>query len=198
MTTDIIDRLAGVDPGSTVDGLRRHRAQARANSQASYDALFSEPDATGVAPAERLAVASFVASLHGDEPAHDHYRALLSSVAGRQFADLVDDIAATARARGPYGLFPATADLRGEDAPGAIFRVDDDASGTLGERITAALAHAHLLVFRPREASPEALTALVRAGWSTSEIVTLAQLVAFLSFQLRVAHGLRVIEESLS
>lgn len=196
MTTDIIDDLAGVVPGSDVDTLRRRRAQARVHSQASYDALFTEPDETGVTPTERLAVAAFVAALHGEGPVRDHYRARLASVAGPELAGLVDDVATAAATRGPYGRFPATADLRAEDAPGPVLRVDDGTASVLGERLTAALEHAHLLVLRPREASPEALTALVRAGWSTAEIVTLSQLVAFLSFQLRVVHGLRVLEES--
>lgn len=39
----------------------------------------------------------------------------------------------------------------------------------------------------------EHLQALLDAGWSTTEIVTLSQLVAFLSFQIRVVVGLRVL-----
>ena len=37
------------------------------------------------------------------------------------------------------------------------------------------------------------LQALLDAGWSTPEIVTLSQLVAFLTFQIRVAAGLRTL-----
>lgn len=195
MTTDIIDQLAGVVPGSPVDGLRQRRDQARANAQASYAALFAAPGGTGPSRTERLAVATFVAALHTAASAHEHYRALLVEAAGRRIADLVDAVATEAATSGPYGRFPATADLRAEDAPGPVLRVADEVASLLGERLTAALEHAHLLVFRPREASPEALTSLVRAGWSTPEIVTLAQLVAFLSFQLRVVHGLHVLEE---
>jgi uncharacterized protein YciW len=33
----------------------------------------------------------------------------------------------------------------------------------------------------------------VDAGWSTTDIVTLSQIVAFLSFQIRVIAGLRVL-----
>jgi CMD domain protein len=62
---------------------------------------------------------------------------------------------------------------------------------SLGGRLTAALEHAHLLVLRPREATPEALERLLAVGWSTTGIVTLSQLVAFLAFQVRVVHGLR-------
>jgi uncharacterized protein YciW len=50
-----------------------------------------------------------------------------------------------------------------------------------------------LLVFRPRDASPAALQSLLDAGWSTTGIVTLSQLVAFLSFQIRVVAGLRAL-----
>jgi uncharacterized protein YciW len=60
-------------------------------------------------------------------------------------------------------------------------------------RLDAALVHAHLLVFRPRDASSAALQALLNAGWSTDDIVTLSQLVAFLSFQIRVVTGLSAL-----
>ncbi len=197
MTTDLIDELAGIAAGSVVDGLRRRREQARAHSEASYDALFVAPDQTGVSRTERLAVAAFVAALHGAPSVHEHYRGLLAEV-DSGVADLVDELASAAASDGPYGHFPPTADLRTEDAPGPVFQVGRDASVELGSRLAAALEHAHLLVFRPRESSPDALASLLRAGWSTSGIVTLSQLVAFLSFQLRVVHGLSALKESLS
>ena len=65
----------------------------------------------------------------------------------------------------------------------------------LGERLSAALAHAHLLVFHPRDASPAALQALLDAGWSSTGIVTLSQLVAFLAFQIRVVTGLQALAQ---
>ncbi len=68
----------------------------------------------------------------------------------------------------------------------------------LGIRLAAALAHAHLLVVRPREARPEALNSLVDAGWTPDAIVSLSQLVAFLTFQLRLAWGLRVLAAASS
>lgn len=197
VTSDILDELAAVAPGSPLDGLRQHRAATRTNAQASYDALF-ESTATGVTPAERFAVASFVAALHRAEAAHVHYRGRLVEVAGEELANAVDEVAAAAATEGPYGSFPATAELRDEDAPGLVLTLDADAANRLGARLTAGFEHSHLLVFRPREASPAALQALLDAGWSTPEIVTLSQLVAFLSFQLRVAHGLAVLQESLS
>ncbi len=196
--TDVLDVLAGVAPGSRVDALRRHRTATRANAQASHEALFTPPFETGVTAAERFAVATFVAALHRADAAHSHYRRLLVEASGERLATRVDDLAATGAAEGPYGAFPATADLRDEDLPGLVFSVPATAAAGVGARLAAALEHSHLLVFRPREASPAALEALLAAGWSPSEVVTLSQLVAFLSFQLRVAHGLSILEESLS
>ena len=63
----------------------------------------------------------------------------------------------------------------------------------LGPRLAAAFEHVHLLVFHPRDATPVALQALLDAGWSTTGIVTLSKIVAFLSFQIRVVAGLRTL-----
>ena len=78
-----------------------------------------------------------------------------------------------------------------------IYRVATDRKPVLGARLAAALEHAHLLVFRPRDAAPAAMQALLDAGWSTTAIVTLSQLVAFLSFQVRSVVGLRTLGASL-
>lgn len=50
-----------------------------------------------------------------------------------------------------------------------------------------------MLVFHPRDASPAHLQALLDAGWSNAGIVTISQLVAFLSFQIRTIAGLRIL-----
>jgi uncharacterized protein YciW len=50
-----------------------------------------------------------------------------------------------------------------------------------------------LLVFRPRDAASTDMKALLAAGWSTTGIVTFSQLVAFLSFQVRVVSGLSTL-----
>jgi uncharacterized protein YciW len=52
-----------------------------------------------------------------------------------------------------------------------------------------------MLVFHPRDAGPPDLQALLDAGWSTTEIVTLSQIVAFLAFQVRVVIGLRTLAD---
>ncbi len=61
------------------------------------------------------------------------------------------------------------------------------------DRLVPALAFARLLTFTPVEATPGALHTLTSAGWSLRGIVTLAQLVAFVSFQSRLLLGLRAL-----
>jgi CMD domain protein len=196
-TKDIIDLLAGIEPGSSLDGIRARRLQARENAQKSYIALFEPADFGDVAAAERYAVAAFVAGVHGEPAAESFYAAKFTKAADR--SELVEALRAEiARARtdGPYGAFPA-GPLSVEDKAGLIYRVAGDHRHVLGARLAAALEHAHLLVFRPRDASTAAMQSLLEAGWSSSAIVTLSQLVAFLSFQIRVVAGLRTLGASL-
>jgi CMD domain protein len=196
-TTDIIDLLAGIEPGSSLSAIRDRRLQARENAQKSYLSLFEPADFGDVAAAERYAVASFVAGVH-DEPAiANFYLAKLVKAADR--SDLVERLKAEierAKTEGPYGAFPA-GPLSVEDKTGLIYHVSGDGQRVLGKRLAAFLEHAHLLVFRPRDAAPAAMQALLDAGWPTTSIVTLSQLVAFLSFQVRSVSGLRTLGASL-
>ena len=196
-TTDIIDLLAGIEPGSSLSGIRARRLQARDNAQKSYVALFESADFGDVAAAERYAVAAFVAGVHDQPATANFYLASLAKAAGR--AELVEPLKAEierAKTEGPYGAFPA-GPLSVEDKTGMIYRVAGDGRRVLGARLAAALEHAHLLVFRPRDATPAAMQALFDSGWSTTAIVTLSQLVAFLSFQVRAVAGLRTLGASL-
>lgn len=68
----------------------------------------------------------------------------------------------------------------------------DEATSALDVTVQA-LAFARLLTFTPVEATPCALHTLTGAGWSLRGIVTLAQLVAFVSFQSRLLLGLRAL-----
>jgi CMD domain protein len=104
----------------------------------------------------------------------------------------IDAAIAAATGQGPYGRYPA-GPLSREDAPGPSYHAGPEARRILGARLAAAFDHAHLLVFHPRDAAPARLQALLDAGWSTTDIVTLSQIIAFLSFQIRVAAGLRVL-----
>ncbi|KAA5931602.1 alkylhydroperoxidase domain protein [Pantoea sp. Bo_2] len=62
------------------------------------------------------------------------------------------------------------------------------------DRISAALDFAHRLTFEPVAATPAHLETLKQAGWTPRGIVTLAQLVAFVSFQSRLITGLRSLQ----
>lgn len=60
-------------------------------------------------------------------------------------------------------------------------------------RLQAAFNHAERLTFTPASATPEHLQALQQADWSLDAIVTLSQLIAFVSFQSRLLRGYRLI-----
>ena len=81
-----------------------------------------------------------------------------------------------------------------EDKAGPLFKIGAAERSALGRRLAAAFEHTHMLVFHPRDAAPPYLQALVDAGWSTTGIVVISQLVAFLSYQIRVVAGLRVLK----
>ena len=192
---DIIDHLAGITPGSSLDAIRARRLQARENAQKSYLSLFAPADFGDVAAYERHPVAAFVAGLH-DEPTIAAF--YLGKLADRPelVAALKAEIA-RGKTKGPYGAFPA-GPLSAEDKAGLIYRVAADGKSILGGKLSAALEHAHILVFRPRDARPAAMVALLEAGWSSTGIVTLSQLVAFLSFQVRTVAGLRTLGAALA
>lgn len=193
--SDIIDRLVLIEPGSRLDQIRAGRPQARENMQKSHVALFQPRDFGAFPSRERRAVAAFVAGLHREPASAAFYAAEISSCAPH-LADIIAQEAGRGAAQGPYGRYPA-GPLSTEDKPGVAYRVDDHHRKLLGERLTAGIEHAHLLVFHPRDASQEALGALHKAGWSTTDIVTLSQLVAYLTLQIRVVAGLRELAASL-
>jgi len=62
-----------------------------------------------------------------------------------------------------------------------------------GERVQAILAFAEVLTEHPMEGDRIALLKLPAAGLSTPEIITLAQLIAFVAYQVRVVAGLQAM-----
>jgi CMD domain protein len=193
MDTDVIDTLAGIKPGSALDAIRNRRPDARNQAQASYRALFAPEISGGVAASERFAVAAFVTGLHGAaETALFYATALAASGASPELRRAIDTAIAVAQGQGPYGSYPS-GPLSREDITGPIHHVTAETRHALGSRLAAAFDHMHLLVFHPRDAAPTALRALLDAGWSTTDIVTLSQIAAFLSFQIRVVAGLRAL-----
>jgi CMD domain protein len=195
---DVIDQLAGIQPGDSLDAIRAHRSQARQHAQQSFLALFepAQPlpgDEPAFSSQERFAVATFVAGLHGQPEVAAFYAAGLSRHGAPTglLEALVAEAAGNVR-RGPYGSYPP-GPLSVEDVPGPFHAVSEARRAVFGDRLSAALAHAHLLVLHPRDARAKELQALLDAGWSTTGIVSLSQLVAFLSFQIRVVVGLRTL-----
>lgn len=192
---DVINHLAGIQPNSRLDKLRAERPQARENAQKSYLALFEPAFPGGVSLKERYAIATFVAGLHRQPVVHDFYANGLKKLVDRQLAEVIAAEILRGATEGPYGRYPK-GPLSVEDEEGLEYQVFVTHADLLGPKLTAALEHAHLLVLHPRDASPAALQKLIDAGWSTTDIVTISQLIAFLSFQIRVVAGLRALAET--
>lgn len=190
---DVIDYLADTQTGSLLASLRAQRQQARDNVQASYLALFRPGTPGDVSLHERHAIAVFVAGLHRQPVIEAFYAEGLATTEGCEWTEnCLRAEVERGSAQGPYGCYPAGV-LSAEDRAGPVFRVADEHQAVLGRRLSAALEHTHGLVFHPRDATPANLQALLDAGWITTEIITLSQLVAFLAFQIRVVVGLRAL-----
>ena len=187
---DVIDTLAAIAPGSPLDAIRNQRPQARLHAQASYDSLFAPVSETDASRRERFAIACFVAGLHDQPEIAAFYEKGLGPDGALQTA--IRSAAAAARTEGPYGHYPK-GPLNAEDKAGPAYRIAAPARDALGPKLAAAFEHTHMLVFHPRDSAPSHLQALIDAAWSTTGIVVISQLVAFLSYQIRVVAGLRVL-----
>jgi CMD domain protein len=193
MVADVIDTLADIAPGSKLDTARNRRTVARQQAQASYLSLFKPKSMGGVSAQERCAVACFVAGLHGQPQVEAFYGQSLTEAGGSAALKAAISLAVAAgKTQGPYGAYPK-GPLSVEDKTGPIYTVASDVALALGRRLVAAFEHTHMLVFHPRDAAAAALQSLLDAGWTTDDIVTLSQLVAFLAFQIRIVAGLRVL-----
>ncbi|HJF77559.1 MAG TPA: alkylhydroperoxidase domain protein [Brevibacterium linens] len=197
---DIINLLAGIAANDPLDGLRDHRAQAKENAQLSFEALLEPADPKGVSFRDRYAVAAFTAGLLGSTRAEAFYRDLLrdeDESVSWAVAELLDEATSPAGTAGPYGIFESAA-LAEENVPGPWLTAAEATAERLGEKLTAGLEFAHLLVFHPRDSRPGHLALLLEAGWDEDGIVTLAQLVSFLNFQIRISTGLAALTEAAS
>src|SRR3954454_8400665 len=104
--SDVIDRLAGVKPGSVLDAIRKRRPNARTQAQASYRALFAPENPGGMTTTERFAVAAFVTGLYGDAEAASFYAAgLAASGASAELRRSIDAAIAAGKGQGPYGSY---------------------------------------------------------------------------------------------
>ncbi|MDR1633851.1 MAG: alkylhydroperoxidase domain protein [Bifidobacteriaceae bacterium] len=188
-TPDLVAAWAGIAPAVAAE----RRPQTREQTRASHEALFEPLDDTAFPVRERWLVASFATALTAGDAVARYYAAGATAV-DQPAAAVIAEEAKSAWARGPYGRY-AEAELSRLDAEGPRYQPSQTLSQAVGRRLAAALEHTHLLVLRPREADSQAIRRLSAAGWSADGIVTLSQLVAFLSYEQRVAHGLRLISE---
>ncbi len=79
-----------------------------------------------------------------------------------------------------------------------ISRIADPASVGAGDgdpRLAALIRHVDLVTQAPKDASRHDITALVAAGVAPADIVRLAELIAFVNYQIRVVAGLRLLGE---
>lgn len=190
--TDVIDALVGITPGSALDAARARRSIARTHAQASYQALLLPAEPGDVSITERFAVAAYVAGLHRAAVTADHYAKGLAQHGGAALAETVAQAVAETTAAGPVGHYPP-GPLSVEDTPSPAFALSAPVAAALGPKLATAFAHAHYLVFHPRDAAPDRFPPLKAAGWSDDGIVTLSQLVSFLAFQIRVVAGFAVL-----
>lgn len=183
---DIIDELVGAPLE-----LRKRRPITKDQAQKSYEALFSNIRNSDFSLKNRFAIATFVSRLHNFDSAIKFYENELKKFQP-DWAEFILEAADCAKSTGPFGDYP-DGPLVKENMAGKTWRAEAEVKNSLGEKLAAALTHSHLLVFHPRDCEAADLEALKKAGWSNDEIVTLSQLVAFLSFQLRLALGLKAL-----
>jgi CMD domain protein len=168
---DFVARLAGLAPDGAVAALRAFRGDTIRYTQGSLDALFSN-DVAGLTLRERGLTAWYAALLSRSEQAAHAYRERL----------LADDVDPVAAAR----LLDAITRHRGATASVALADADT--------RLAAILVHTELLVLQPVAARRTHLATLQAAGFTTTAIVALSQLVAFVTYQGRVVAALRALE----
>ena len=160
---DVIDRLAGIAPGSKLAQLRAERPVLVAAAQGSHRALFEPDDLGGVSHRERDGLALRMAVLTPSPELVAWHRERLQA--------------------------------QGEDAATiAAFEQGPTGAG-LTAREVALLRHADILANTPGNATPDDIAALKAAGFSPRDIVTVSQLISFVSFQARLLVGLRLVGE---
>ncbi|OAJ62294.1 CMD domain protein [Paraburkholderia ginsengiterrae] len=162
-STDVIDRIAGLTPGSAAHATRHKRAKVAAATQRSYDVLF-DPALPDLPLADRLCVALYACTLSKAPALAAHYAQQLAAIGAARA--VIDQIAQG-----------ATSDAAFEPP-----------------RLRAMLTFTRTLIEAPIEGDKAALERLRDAGIATPAVVVLAQLIAFLSYQIRLTAGLQALQ----
>ena len=100
-----------------------------------------------------------------------------------------------ARLHDEQGLAEQYAQLLVSAEPGSRQLADPAFDGAGEPRLAALLRHVDLVTQAPQKATRAHITALREAGITEDDIVRLAELIAFINYQLRVVAGLRLLGE---
>lgn len=79
------------------------------------------------------------------------------------------------------------------ESPALLAVASAEAAG-LDARLRALIRHVDIVTSAPRDATKADIAALVASGVTEPDIVRLAELVAFVNYQVRVIAGLRLLE----
>ncbi|WP_070105736.1 CMD domain-containing protein [Burkholderia plantarii] len=169
---DTIDQAAGLRADGPVAALRRAREKADRHTRGSEAALF-DPALAGLPLAERLHAARQAAVLSRADALAGLYRRRL----------IEHEVAA--------GTAP-------EAVEATLHAIDEGDRAALPPRLSAIASHTRRLVAAPATASPADLLALRAAGLTTPAIVALSQLVAFVTYQARVAAACAALQAYLA
>ncbi len=165
---DLIDQLAALQSGGATHLIRHRRDKVAAATQGSYEGLF-DPALPGMSLLERLQVALYACRLSKADGLATHYRSRLQELSTHRIESEATKAFIEAGASAELASLP---DLR----------------------LRAMLIFTRTLILTPVEGDKAALLSLPAAGISTAEVVSLAQLIAFLSYQIRLVCGLAALQ----
>ncbi len=159
--TDVVNAILGIDGTSPIAQLRNQKPELAEQLQAYYDALFNPTEASSA-----------------EFPTQDRFLIAARIASHTDSTAVAEWYAAKAICSG----IPAETIARARDV--AATWPDQT---TLG----ASVRHADLVTLTPSETSQESLQRLKDSGLTPAGILSLAQVIAFVSYQLRLIAGLR-------
>jgi uncharacterized protein YciW len=89
------------------------------------------------------------------------------------------------------------ATMERDDALIVHYRARLERASGVSPRLDSILDHVRLIVSNPREATRARLDELIAIGLAPRDIVAITQIVAFVSYQVRVVAGLRALTEDV-
>jgi CMD domain protein len=160
-TTDVVYQILGASEDGKVAQLRNVKPNQTIELQNYYDALFQPTEASNAA-----------------FPLTERY---LVAIRVASFTN-------STAVRDWYADLAAKSGV----SPEAIARASDVSIPWTGDSsLAAAIRHTDLLVSRTSDARRDDIEALKAAGFSPAGILSLSQVIAFVSYQLRLIAGLR-------